>query len=66
MKTVDFSESIAACDLTFGTCRQLIEFSKILVMNIYLHDAGHMAKMANRSYMVKTLRNPSSEPVDRF
>ena len=28
MKTVDFSETIAACDLKVGTCRQLIEFMK--------------------------------------
>ena len=30
MKTVDFSETIAACDLKVGRCRQLIEF-----MNVY-------------------------------
>ena len=29
MKTVDFSESIAACDLKDGTCRQLIELMKV-------------------------------------
>ena len=29
MKTVDFSESIAASDLKFGRCRQLIEFMKL-------------------------------------
>ena len=29
MKTVDFSESIAACDLKVGRCRQLIEFMKV-------------------------------------
>ena len=29
MKTVDFSESIAACDLKDGKCRQLIELMKI-------------------------------------
>ena len=28
MKTVDFSESIADCDLKVGRCRQLIEFMK--------------------------------------
>ena len=26
MKIVDFSETIAACDLKVGRCRQLIEF----------------------------------------
>ena len=29
MKTVDFSETIEACDLKFGRCRQLIELMKI-------------------------------------
>ena len=29
MKTVDFSETIAACDLKVGRCRQLIELMKV-------------------------------------
>ena len=29
MKTVDFSETIAACDMKAGRCRQLIEFMKV-------------------------------------
>ena len=29
MKNVDFSETIEACDLKFGTCRQLIELMKV-------------------------------------
>ena len=29
MKTVDFSETIAASDLRIGRCRQLIEFMKV-------------------------------------
>ena len=29
VKTVDFSKTIAACDLKVGRCRQLIEFMKI-------------------------------------
>ena len=29
MKTVDFSETIAASDLKVGRCRQLIEFLKL-------------------------------------
>ena len=28
-ETVDFSETIAACDLKAGRCRQLFEFMKI-------------------------------------
>ena len=31
MKTVDFSDTIAACDLKVGRCRQLIEFMKVRV-----------------------------------
>ena len=31
MKTVDFSETIAACDLKIDRCRQLIEFMKVIV-----------------------------------
>ena len=30
VKTVDFSETIAACDLIVGRCRQLIEIMKVL------------------------------------
>ena len=29
MKTVDFSETIAACDLKGSRCRELIEFMKV-------------------------------------
>ena len=29
VKTVDRSETIAACDLKVGRCRQLIEFMKV-------------------------------------
>ena len=29
MKTVDISETIAACDPKIGRCRQLIEFMKV-------------------------------------
>ena len=29
VKTVDFSETIATCDLTVGGCRQLIEIMKV-------------------------------------
>ena len=31
MKTVDFSETVEACDLKVGRCRQLIEFMKVCV-----------------------------------
>ena len=29
VETVDFSETIAACDLNVGRCRQLIEIMKV-------------------------------------
>ena len=29
MKTVDFSDTITACDLKVGRCRQLIEYMKV-------------------------------------
>ena len=29
MRTEDFSETIAACDLNVGKCRQLIELMKV-------------------------------------
>ena len=29
VKKVDFSETIAACDLKVGICRQLFEFMKV-------------------------------------
>ena len=29
MKTVDFSETIVACDLKVGKCRELIEIMKV-------------------------------------
>ena len=28
MKTLDFSETIAACDLKVGRCKQVVEFMK--------------------------------------
>ena len=34
MKTVDFSENIAACDLKIGRCRQLIEFMKVFKVKV--------------------------------
>ena len=29
VKTVDFTGTIEACDLKFGSCRQLIDFMKV-------------------------------------
>ena len=38
MKTVDFSETIAACDLKVGRCRQLIEIMKV----VSIEGQGHL------------------------
>ena len=40
MKTVDFSESIAAIDLKVGKCRQLIEVLKVHVY-VSIEGQGH-------------------------
>ena len=37
MKTVDFSETIEACDLKVGRCRQLIDFMKY----VSIEGQGH-------------------------
>ena len=37
MKTVDFSEIIAACDLKVGRCKQLIEIMKV----VSIEGQGH-------------------------
>ena len=34
MKTVDFSETIAACDLKVGRCRQLIEIMRVCEVKV--------------------------------
>ena len=38
MKTVDFSETIAACDLKVGRCRQLIEIMRF----VSIAGQGHL------------------------
>ena len=37
VKTMDFSESIAACDLKDDTCRQLIELMKVSEVNVIFY-----------------------------
>ena len=34
MKTVDFSETFAACELKVGKCRQLIDIKKVLKVKV--------------------------------
>ena len=42
MKTVDFSETIAASDLKVGRCRHLIEFMKL----VSIEGQGHYLTLA--------------------
>ena len=44
MKTVDFSETIEACDLKVGRYRQLIDFMKVCEYNI--EGRGHYLTLA--------------------
>ena len=46
MKTVDFAETIAACDLKVGRCRQLTE-----LMKLYEHSrSGFFYDLGPRSF----------------
>ena len=42
MKTVNFSETIEACDLKVGRCRQLIDFMKV----VSIEGQGHYLTLA--------------------
>ena len=48
VKTVDFSETIAACDLKVGRCRQLIEIMKVCE---YLRSRSFLYHIFSRFYM---------------
>ena len=60
MKTVDFSETIAACDLKVGRCRQIIEFMMVCVYSksILTLAQGHF-HMKNRACF-------SQKPLSHF
>ena len=45
MKTVDFSETIEACDLKVGRSRQLIDFMKVLS----IEGQGHFLTLAYKT-----------------
>ena len=52
MKTVDFSETIAACDLKVGRCKQLIE-----LMNVYGYQrSGSFLDLGPRSFTYEKLK----------
>ena len=40
-ETVDFSETVAACDLQVSRCRQLIEFIKMCQAHFLTLARGH-------------------------
>ena len=42
VKTVDFSETIAACDLKVDRCRQLIEIMKVVGIEGQGHFLNHI------------------------
>ena len=52
VKTVDFSETIAASDLKVGRCRQLIEFMKVCE---YRRSRSFLYHIFSRFYMLCAL-----------
>ena len=62
MKTVDFSESIAACDLTDGTCRQLTE----LIRLVSIEGQGHLLTLAQGDLHLKIKTGFSRIPLSHF
>ena len=60
MKTVDFSETIAACDLKVGRCGQLIEFMKVCEYSrsrSHYYKAIHYSDIKLKAFCSK--KNPS-------
>ena len=62
MKTVDFSETIAACDLKVGRCRQLIEFMKVYE---YLRSRSFL-DLRPRPFIDENLNMLFSETIRAF
>ena len=60
MKTVDFSETIAASDLKVGRCIQLIEFMKVLKVKVislpYIFLVFYVLCFARPIYQVSVYR----------
>ena len=62
MKTVDFSETIAASDLKIGRCRQLIEFMKVLKVTVkvislpYIFQVLYVLCFSRPRYQVSVYR----------
>ena len=55
MKTVDLSETIAACDLKVGRCRQLIELMKV---SEYLRSRSFLCHIFSRFLYVLCFTRP--------
>ena len=62
MKTVDFSETSAACDLKVGRCRQLMEFMKICEYE----GQGHFLTFAQGLSHMKIKTCLSQKPTGPF
>ena len=62
MKTVDFSETIAACDLKVGRYRQLIDFMKVYE---YLRSRSFL-DLGRRSCTYKNSNQIFSETTEPF
>ena len=60
MKTVDFSETIAACDLKVGRCRQIIEIMKVCEVKVisspYIFQVLYVLCFTRPRYQVSIYR----------
>ena len=55
---MDFSETIAACDLKVGRCRQLIEIMKVKVISVpYIFQVLYVLCFTRARYQVSVYRN---------
>ena len=62
MKTVDFSETIEACDLKVGKCRQLIDF----IRYVSIEGQGHYLTLAQGCVHTKIQTRFFSETTGPF
>ena len=64
MKTVDFSETIAACGLNVSRCKQLIEFMNVCALCI--EGQGHFLTLAQGHLCMKIKTCFSQKQLGRF
>ena len=55
MKTVDFSESVAACKLKVGRCKQLIELIKVCMYHFLTLAQSHLHMKIKTGFSQKLL-----------